>query len=277
MALQGGKFASPLSRGYAACGMDEIKGAVREIIIERFSLEAAVEVKDQVVAEEPLEIRLDGHPVAVLMRTPGWDGELVTGFLVTEGILNSPSQVRKMELDGNRMLVFLNDGEYVDVGKLSRNMFAGSSCGICGKATLDAVFSEFPKIETNRTPAPSVLLTAPEKLLSQQENFSATGGLHAAGLFGYDGELLVLREDIGRHNAVDKVIGYALGEGICLADCWLLVSGRVSFEIMQKALAVGLPCVAAISAPSSLAVDFAKGSGQSLVGFLRPPNFNRYA
>jgi len=257
--------------------MDETKHAVREIMIERFSGGAGSMVPDRVVAEEPLELRLDGHPVAVLMRTPGFDTDLVTGFLMTEGILNSLLQVRKMESDGNRMLVFLNDGERVDIGKLSRNMFAGSSCGICGKATLDAVFSEFPKIVVRRLPSPDVLLSAPDKLLSRQENFSATGGLHAAGLFGFDGGLLSLREDIGRHNAVDKVIGHALREGISTADCWLLVSGRVSFEIMQKALAVGIPCVAAISAPSSLAVDFAKGSGQALVGFLRPPGFNRYA
>ena len=257
--------------------MDETQMANREVRIERFTNGNFESVADRVVAEEPLEVRLDGHPVAVLMRTPGCDVDLVTGFLMTEGILKSPAQVRKMEADGNRMLVFLNDGERVDIGKLSRNMFAGSSCGICGKATLEAVFSEFPAIESKRVPSPEILLAAPGKLLSLQENFSATGGLHAAGLFGFDGSLIALREDIGRHNAVDKVIGHALRDGILPADAWLLVSGRVSFEIMQKALAVGIPCVAAISAPSSLAVDFAKGSGQALVGFLRPPRFNRYA
>lgn len=232
---------------------------------------------DRVVVEEPLELRLDGHPLAVLMRTPGSDSDLVTGFLVTEGILQSPSQVRKMEADGNRMLVFLHEGERVDIGKFSRNMFASSSCGICGKATLDAVFSEFPTIDVRRLPSHEVLLSAPDILLSQQEDFSATGGLHAAGLFGFDGGLLALREDIGRHNAVDKVIGHALREGVSPLDYWLLVSGRVSFEIMQKALAAGIPCVAAISAPSSLAVEFANGSGQSLVGFLPPPGFSCYA
>ena len=262
---------------YAGCGMDETQMAIREFGIERYTNGASGSVIDYVVAEEPLEVRLDGHPVAVLMRTPGFDTDLVTGFLVTEGILKSPAQVRKVEADGNRILVFLNDGERVDLGKFTRNMYAGSSCGICGKATLDAIFLEFPKLETKRMPSSEILLSAPAELRSRQENFSATGGLHAAGLFGFDGELLALREDIGRHNAVDKVIGHAIGEGIPTSDCWLLVSGRVSFEIMQKALAVGIPCVAAISAPSSLAVDFAKGSGQALVGFLRVPGFNRYA
>ena len=257
--------------------MDETQVEIREVGIERYSGGASETVTDHVVVEEPLEVRLDGHSVAVLMRTPGADEDLVRGFLVTEGILKSLDQVRKMEADGNRMLVFLKDGERVDVAKFARNMYAGSSCGICGKATLDAIFCAFPRLQTTRMPSPDVLLSAPGKLLSQQENFSATGGLHAAGLFGFDGGLLALREDIGRHNAVDKVIGCALGEGISASDCWLLVSGRVSFEIMQKALAVGIPCVAAISAPSSLAVDFAIGSGQVLVGFLRPPGFNRYA
>jgi len=232
---------------------------------------------DAVVVEEPLEIRLDGHPVAVLMRTPGDDAELVAGFLITEGILKRLTQVRKMEADGNRMLVFLNDGERVDLGKFSRNMYAGSSCGICGKATLEAIFSEFPRLNEPWEPGEEELLAGPERLSRAQENFTVTGGLHAAGLFGEDGKLLVLREDIGRHNAVDKVIGQGLGEGMDFRKTWLLVSGRVSFEIMQKSLAVGIPFLAAISAPSSLAVEFARESGQGLVGFLRPPGFNRYA
>ncbi len=211
------------------------------------------------------------------MRTPGSDLDLVTGFLATEGILESPDQVREISADGNRILVFLKDGERVDIGKFSRNMFAGSSCGICGKATMEAVFCGFPKIANSRVPSPDVLIAAPDKLRSLQENFSVTGGIHGAGLFGFDGCLLALREDIGRHNAVDKVIGHAIREGLSAGDCWLLVTGRVSFEIMQKALAAGIPSVAAISAPSSLAVEFAEGSGQSLFGFLRPPRFNRYA
>lgn len=258
------------------CAMDEKQQAVRKVEIKKYSDGGSVIVSDNVVVEEPLEVRLDGYPVAVLMRTPGADTALVSGFLVTEGILKSLAQIRKMEQDGNRILVFLNDGERVDVGKFSRNMYAGSSCGICGKATLEAIFSEFPALEAARVPVSTALLDAPGKLLEYQENFSTTGGLHAAGLFCFGGELLLLHEDIGRHNAVDKVVGSALREGISVADSWLLVSGRVSFEIMQKALAIGIPCVAAISAPSSLAIDFAKSSGQTLIGFLRPPGYNRY-
>ncbi len=257
--------------------MDETQAAVREIGIERHRDGEIECVPDRVVVEEPLEVRLDGHPVVVLMRTPGADADLVAGFLVTEGILKSLGQIRKMEADGNRMLVFLAEGERVDLGKFSRNMYAGSSCGLCGKATLEAIFQEFPKLETTRAPTTKVMISAPAMLRSRQKDFSTTGGLHAAGLFGFDGRLLALREDIGRHNAVDKVIGHALTGDMLFSDCWLLVSGRVSFEIMQKALAVGIPCVAAISAPSSLAVEFAKASGQALFGFLRPPTFNRYA
>ena len=248
-----------------------------EIRIERYTQGTSAQLSDRVVLEEPLEIRLDGHPLAVLMRTPGRDRELVTGFLITEGILRSPAQIESMRLEDNRMLVFLTEETQVDIGKLSRNMFAGSSCGICGKATLEAVLTEFPAIPIKSFPTPGSLLSAPELMLASQRGFSATGGVHAAGLFDLSGRLLALREDIGRHNAVDKVVGYALASGIGFPNCWLMVSGRVSFEIMQKSLAAGIPCVAAISAPSSLAVEFAKKSGQALFGFLRPPTFNRYA
>lgn len=238
-----------------------------------------VEACDEVALEEPLEIRLDGHPVAVLMRTPGHDEDLATGFLLTEGIISSRSQLRKIETrpDENRVLVFLQEGEIVDLGRLTRHLFSGSSCGLCGKATLEAIFTDMPPLppDTQRVPD-EVLLAAPEKLRAAQDTFRSTGGLHAAGVFTAEGELLVVREDIGRHNAVDKVIGHAAREGISLVDSLLLVSGRVSFEVMQKALAARIPVVAAISAPSSLAVEFAKGSGQTLVGFLRPPGFNRY-
>lgn len=237
------------------------------------------EISDQVAVEEPLEIRLDGHPVAVVMRTPGHDEELATGFLITEGILSSIGDLRKIEPrpDENRMLLFLHDDVTVDLAKLTRHFFTGSSCGLCGKATLDAIFTEFPPIPRKLEIAESVILGAPDKLRAAQDTFATTGGLHAAGLFSVAGELLVCREDIGRHNAVDKVIGHALRSGMDLTNTFLLVSGRLSFEIMQKSLAARIPAVAAISAPSSLAVEFAKNSGQTLVGFLRPPTFNRYA
>lgn len=236
------------------------------------------ETRDQVAVEEPLEIRLDGHPVAIVMRTPGHDEDLAAGFLVTEGIISNVSQLRKIEPrpDENRVLLFLHDDVTVDLGKLTRHFFTGSSCGLCGKATLDAIFTDSQPLHQRIEIADGAFLAAPEKLRSAQSTFDTTGGLHAAGLFSESGELLAVREDIGRHNATDKVIGHALHHGLDLEKSFLLVSGRVSFEIMQKALAARIPAVAGISAPSSLAIDFAKGSGQSLVGFLRPPTFNRY-
>lgn len=236
-------------------------------------------IDDQVAVEDPLEIRLDGHPVAVVMRTPGYDDELAAGFLVTEGIVSTVAQLLKIEPrpEENRVLVFLADGVAVELGRLTRHLFTGSSCGLCGKATLEAIFTDFPPIERGTEIPDDVLLAAPAKLRSAQATFETTGGLHAAGIFSADGELLVLREDIGRHNAVDKVIGHALLNGIDLQSTLLLVSGRLSFEIMQKALAARIPAVAAISAPSSLAVEFARKSGQTLIGFLRPPVFNRYS
>lgn len=251
----------------------------RTISLIRCGSGGPVEVPDQVAVEEPLEIRLDGHPVAVVMRTPSHDVDLAAGFLVTEGIISKVAELRKIEPrpEENRVLVFLEEGVSVDLGRLTRHLFTGSSCGLCGKATLEAIFTEFPPIVKPLFVSDTVLLDAPGKLRGAQGTFEITGGLHAAGVFSAAGELLVVREDIGRHNAVDKVIGHALLHDIDLTATFLLVSGRLSFEIMQKALAAGVSAVAAISAPSSLAVEFAKKSGQSLVGFLRPPTFNRYA
>ncbi|MES2477332.1 MAG: formate dehydrogenase accessory sulfurtransferase FdhD [Verrucomicrobiota bacterium] len=237
------------------------------------------EILDHVAVEEPLEIRLDGHPVAVVMRTPGHDEDLAVGFLVTEGIITQVAELRKIETrpDENRVLLFLHDDVTVDLGKLTRHFFTGSSCGLCGKATLDAIFTESPILAQRTEISDAAFLAAPAKLRSAQSTFETTGGLHAAGLFSESGELLAVREDIGRHNATDKVIGHALRHSLDLEKSFLLVSGRVSFEIMQKALAARIPAVAGISAPSSLAIDFAKTSRQTLVGFLRPPTFNRYA
>jgi FdhD protein len=233
---------------------------------------------DVVATEEPLEIRLDGHAIAVVMRTPGHDQELAAGFLFTEGIVEYLRQIRKIENrpEDNRVLVFLHDGVKIDTGSHTRRSFASSSCGICGKATLDAILTHFPPIAKPVDVSNEVLLGAPAKLRAAQATFETTGGLHAAGIFSLSGDLLVLREDIGRHNAVDKAIGHALLNGMALDETFLLLSGRVSFEILQKSLAARIPVVAAISAPSSLAVEFAGESGQTLIGFLRPPSFNRY-
>jgi FdhD protein len=238
------------------------------------------QVSDQVVIEEPLQIVIDGHPVAVTMRTPGHDADLALGFLLTEGVIRSRADVRKIDTDSrdNHALVFLAEGAEVDLQKLTRHVFSASSCGVCGKATIEAVTSQRPPLpDSGIAISREVLLAAPAKLEAAQSVFSRTGGLHAAGIFTADGTAQVIREDIGRHNAVDKVLGHAVEAGWNLSQSFLLVSGRVSFEIMQKALAGGLPLVAALSAPSSLAVDFAVESNQTLVAFLRPPKFRVFA
>lgn len=253
--------------------------SARTISLSRCQSGSREEISDQVAVEEPLEIRLDGHPVAVLMRTPGHDADLASGFLLTERIVPDLGKIRKIEPrpEENRVLVFLQDDAEIDPGRFTRQLFTGSSCGLCGKATLESIFAELPPLAGGYQLADEILLGSPARLREAQGVFQATGGLHAAGLFSRTGELLVAREDIGRHNAVDKVIGHSLAERMDLSDAFLLVSGRVSFEIMQKALAARIPLVAAISAPSSLAVEFARKSGQGLVAFLRPPVFNRYA
>ena len=233
--------------------------------------------RDRVAVEEPLQITIDGHPVAVLMRTPGEDKALVTGFLKTEGIIRSTVELRKLGIEANHALVFLTDEAEWDVTRLSRNLFSASSCGICGKATIDAVMGEQMVLDDGPVFDRSVLLGAPILLRERQVTFETTGGLHACGLFSRNGGLLAIHEDVGRHNAVDKVIGRALLDEVDPTDCFLLVSGRVSFEVVQKALAAGIPMVAAVSAPSSLAIELAKQSNQTLVAFLRPPGFNVYS
>ncbi|MEM7013845.1 MAG: formate dehydrogenase accessory sulfurtransferase FdhD [Verrucomicrobiota bacterium] len=244
------------------------------------------EEEDVLAVEEPLEIRVEGQSVAVVMRTPGNDEELVAGFLRTEGVVEdsrdvfeiSPCPAAEGAGEGNVMEVLVRNPDEELLEKLTRHVFSASSCGICGKATIESVFVSFPQIESSLVVEPDVLLGLPDKLRNAQANFEQTGGLHASALFDGSGELLLLREDVGRHNALDKVIGSALlNQQLPLRDRILLVSGRISFELMQKALSGGIPIIAGISAPSSLAVDFANESGQTLVGFLRPGGFNVYA
>jgi FdhD protein len=242
---------------------------------------------DSLAVEEPLEIRVRGQAIAVTMRTPGHDEELAAGFLLTEGILKRSADVIEIAhcrsepeaaLSGNILNVFLAPDVDLDLERLTRHVFSASSCGLCGKASIDTVHQQFPPVETALEVPLDVLLTLPRKLRAAQKTFDATGGLHAAGLFTDGGELIVAREDIGRHNAVDKVLGYAFFENrIPLKHHVLMVSGRASFEIMQKALAAGIRAVAAVSAPSSLAVEFARESKQSLYGFVRESSANRYA
>ena len=259
--------------------------AAEQVNISRLQRDHATEaLGDAVAVEEPLEIRVEGRSVAVVMRTPGHDEELAAGFLLTEGVIHKASDLfdvsvcpNATERKGNVVDVLLT-GVEVNWESLTRHVFASSSCGICGKAALDSVFQNFPTVTANWSVPMELLLDLPAKLRAAQAAFDQTGGLHASALFDCEGNLLVLREDVGRHNALDKLLGHALREGwLPCRDHILLVSGRVSFEIMQKALAGGIPLLAAISAPSSLAVDFAGNSGQTLAGFLRGDRMNVYA
>jgi FdhD protein len=252
--------------------------------IHRYRTEGGfVRTIDRVASEEPLAIRVNGASVAVTMRTPGHDDDLAAGFLLTEGVIRSADEIAEIahcpEVDpegiGNTLDVRLR-GE-TDLSRLTRHVFTSSSCGVCGKATIDAVFGSFPPVDSRGLPDAALLLSLPAKLRAAQETFDRTGGLHASALFDRTGELLLLREDVGRHNALDKVIGHALKHGLPMGETILLVSGRISFELMQKSLAARIPVVAGISAPSSLAVKLAKESGQILVGFLRERGFNVYA
>jgi FdhD protein len=236
-----------------------------------------------VAAEEPLEIRLDGERVAVTMRTPapGEDIELAVGFLTGEGILD-PADIATVRecpprLDGGVVDVILREGASPAAG-WQRNFYATSSCGVCGKASIEAVRVAAPAVTEGPTLDREVISSLPERLRAKQRVFDRTGGLHAAGLFTADGELLVLREDVGRHNAVDKAIGRAiLPPGVLDRVAVLQVSGRASFELVQKALVAGIPVVTAVSAPSSLAVRLARESNMTLIGFLRETGFNVYA
>lgn len=247
--------------------------------VQSYSIAGFKEFVDQVADEEPLQITVDGFPVAVVMRTPGSDLDLVRGFLLTEGFLTDLSQLARVDLEQkeNHALVFLAEGVEFDRAKLSRNLFSASSCGICGKASIETIRQQHEAVGDGFRISQEVLLTFPDQMRAAQDTFEQTGGIHAAALFDGEGQLLVLREDVGRHNAIDKVIGWAARETIERSETVLQVSGRVSFEVMQKALAAGIPIVSAISAPSSLAVEFARESNQTLIGFLRPPTFNLYS
>lgn len=262
--------------------------ALRTTPIARIKAGGAAEARDDVLAvEEPLELRVAGRSVAVVMRTPGHDRELAAGFLVTEGLIKERDDVVDLVYCGssggatpqeNVLEIVLAPGVTVDFARLTRNVFTSSSCGVCSKASIDAVRAAFPPIATPLAPRRDVLVALPERLRKLQAAFAATGGLHASALFTAEGELEVVREDVGRHNALDKVIGHAFfGGRLPLAGHILLVSGRVSFELVQKALAAGIPCLAAISAPTSAAVELARESGQTLVGFLRGEGMNVYA
>ena len=232
------------------------------------------------MAEAPLEIRLETVPLAVLMRTPGHDVELIKGFFITEGIVvgeHEIAEVRVVEGDPekNRWEVVLAEGVHVDPTRFQRNVYTSSSCGVCGKASIDAVRLTAAPAKPGPVLSYDVLFGLVDRLRVGQATFDDTGGLHAAAVFDASGEMVLLREDIGRHNAVDKVIG-ALGAAARSRQLVLVVSGRVSFEIVQKAAVAGLPVVCGISAASSLAIELAEELGMTLIGFLRGSTCNVY-
>ena len=242
------------------------------------------QVQDYLAVEEPLEIRIGDVPVSVTMRTPGHDLELVAGFLFSEGIIAERAELKNLQAvasatAGNVVKAELKQQAGAVAENLQRNFFAASSCGICGKATIDSLRVRGINAPNNNFKiAADLLCGLPEKLRELQAIFQRTGGLHAAAAFSSAGALLVEREDIGRHNAVDKVIGWALlNNHIPLSDCVLMVSGRGGFEIVQKALVAGVPVLASVSAPSSLAVQTARELGMTLVGFLRGQRFIVYS
>ncbi|GGJ03196.1 formate dehydrogenase accessory sulfurtransferase FdhD [Streptomyces brasiliensis] len=252
---------------------------------------AASHRPDTLAAEEPMEIRVGGRPLTITMRTPGDDFDLAAGFLVGEGVLHAADHIAGIRYclgatgggGGNTYNVVdvaLAPGVAAPDVSLERNFYTTSSCGLCGRAGLDAVrtAATWSVAEDPLHLAPERLAELPDRLRSAQKVFDSTGGLHAAGLFTADGDLLCLREDVGRHNAVDKVVGHALRSGMLpLRETVLMVSGRASFELVQKAVTAGIPMLAAVSAPSSLAVDLAVESGLTLVGFLRGNSMNVYA
>lgn len=254
--------------------------------------DSSVARRDYVITEEPLELRLlageEKTSVAITMRTPGNDFELAAGFLFAEGVIGAKADFSSItycvdrdvaeEQRYNIVNIMLNASSLPELPSLERHFFTTSACGVCGKASLDALeMRGLEPFETSLKLEPEIIITLPEKLRSAQSMFEQTGGLHAAALFSKQGELLALREDVGRHNALDKLIGWALlNEQLPLSDTILLVSGRASYELVQKALAAGIGLFVSVSAPSSLAVALAKRFNMTLIGFLRGDSFNLY-
>jgi len=262
--------------------LDRMEGATTSHELTRLAATGEVtRERDLLVTEAPVEFRLDGVPLAVLMRTPGHDAELGLGFAITEGIVLGPDEVVAVRpqagLDaGDRWSLELADGVTVDPEQFRRNMYTTSSCGVCGKASIDAV-----RVAARRPPAGPKMSTTTlfglvAKMRSAQAGFAATGGVHAAAVFTGVGDLLAVREDIGRHNAVDKVVGHLVRSSWPLGEVILLVSGRVSFEMVQKAAVAGIPIVAGVSAASSLAVELGAELGMTVIGFLREDSCNVY-
>ena len=248
--------------------------------IERFEGDSSTSFQDLLAVEEPLEIRLGDKTISITMRTPGHDAELAAGFLFTEGILDGPLQILDIQHAKNSIAVQLNPHVEVDFERLQRNFYTTSSCGVCGKASIEALrIQGCPVLPRSSTAMEAALIhRLPEAQRNEQAVFQRTGGLHAAALFDLKGNLILLREDVGRHNAVDKLIGAQMLAGRTpLSDTLLLVSGRASFELTQKALMAGIPILAAVGAPSSLAVETAQRFNMTLLGFVRDGRFNIYS
>jgi len=266
-------------------------GQVEHINIQKISGAEITEANDKVAVEEPLEIQLAYNTaagrlqknIAVTMRTPGNDEELAAGFLFTEGIIKDKEaiqEIKQLSFDENSTLVTLHENIQPDLANVSRNFYSTSSCGICGKASIEAIrtISYYKHEEHDLSINASVLYHLQDDLKKQQVVFENTGGLHASVLFSSEGNFIMLREDVGRHNALDKLIGAALvGGELPLSNCILFLGGRASFELVQKAMMAGLKIIAAVGAPSSLAVALAKEAGITLTGFLRSNRFNIYS
>lgn len=288
--MGGGEAASARAPG-ARRGeaMDEADPTSIDVQIRRFTAEEAWgggrPMPEALAVEEPLEIRLEGRSVAVTMRTPGHDLDLAAGFLFTEGVIDGLDDIEAMAtLDapgaprGNVVHLRLAAGvPALRQGLADRATFANSSCGICGKSAIDRIFVSAPPLPAWTAPPVATLLSLPERLRAAQPTFARTGGLHAAGLFTEDGVLDVIREDVGRHNAVDKVIGAKLrADHLPLHDRILVLSGRIGMEIVQKAIVARIPAIVAVGAPTSLAVQLARAAGLTLIGFVREGRLNRY-
>jgi FdhD protein len=268
----------------AASRRNSAAGSVVEVAVRRRRGGLSTDEADRLAVEAPLEIRIAGEPFTVLMRTPGDDEELVTGFLITEGIalskaaigaLSRPAAILGDDCD-NYLEVELR-GDAAERPAAARRFFASASCGVCGKSSIEELAIRAPAIESNLTVRSAVIEALPEKLRAAQPAFAETGGLHGAALFDGLGTLLAVREDIGRHNTVDKLVGWAAGEGrLPLSDSILAVSGRLGFEIAQKAIVAGIPIVVSVGAASSIAVALAERYGLTLATFVRPGGFNLY-
>lgn len=239
--------------------------------------DGTIRFEDDLVVEEPMEIRLDGTALAVVMRTPGDDSDLALGFALTEGIVTTPDAIAEVaSLGEGRWDLVTADNVTIDPAQFQRNFYSTSSCGVCGKASIDAIRVTGARPPEGPVVTTETIVSLPERLLEHQAAFQSTGGLHAAAAFDPSGEIVAVREDVGRHNAVDKVVGHLARESWPLPPMGLMVSGRVSFEITQKAAVAGIPLICGVSAASSLAVDLAEELGMTVVGFLRHGEFTIY-